>query len=131
MKTLAIVLMTLLTSIANASVVYYCSDHTVVGIEPDEDNSFHSYREKRFKIGVDWNLPSISGTDIYLDTFVPTKCFLDQVGHRVDVYCSNSLGVSMTLNKETLRYNRSFIFNMHGKEEQDSLLVATGTCEQF
>ena len=131
MKALALVLMTLMSGITDASVVYYCSDSITVGIEPDEDNRFQRYKAERFKIGVDWNLPSMNSIGIYLDAFIPTKCSLDEGENGLNIYCSNSLGVSMTLNQETLRYNRSFIFNMHGEAEQDTLILATGTCEQF
>ena len=131
MKILALVLVSLMTGIANASNVYYCSDQESVGINPKtlEPSGF---TDERFKISVDWQNRSVLSNDIGLGNVWQKTCFLhkgDQVGTNLN--CMSEAGISFSLNRETLKYNRSFIYNTHFANGNDRLTISTGSCEQF
>lgn len=117
---------------ANASVIYYCSDQTKVGIEP-ENLEPGRYEPQRFKININWQTESLVSRDLYLGDAWEKTCFLfyhNQWGTNLN--CMSEAGVSFSINRETLKFNRASIYNNHNSSEnQDTISVATGTCEQF
>ena len=132
MKIFVFTALILAAGISNASTVYYCSDTTVAGFDPSANGQeIRSYKPGRFKLKVDWRESKMTSPDIYLRE--DSDCYSSSV----ILTCVHTIfGVTLTLHGETLRYNRSNIFNMHHslletQDSMDDIYVATGSCEEF
>ena len=133
MKRLIAILLVFCATKVSASAVYYCSDTLGVGIEPESLDAGR-YEPQRFKISLDWETKSLNSNDLYLGDVWQKTCFLFYDKRwGTNLNCMSEAGVSFSINRETLKYNRASIYNNHngGNVNQDTIKVATGSCEKF
>ena len=130
MKKLLILLfvMLILPSSVIASDVYYCVEDGAVGFDPKKNFKNKSYNVTKYKILIDFENKSITSNDLLMD---PSKlnqtCSYDT--QNSTLYCLNILGQALSINKITLRFIYSSIYNR--VDLTDDIFVAYGTCEKF
>jgi len=110
---------------ANASDVYYCSDDARTGFDRSENLRQANFNPDKFKVLIDFDNQKISAKSIFFSSDHRQKCFLNEDA----LYCVNSVGVSFSINKSTLRYFYADLYNK--KNTIQDPVISNGTCEKF
>ena len=114
-----------------ASDVYYCVDDDKVGFEPEENFVIKSYNLSKFKIKIDFEKGTVESPDLYFESHNNPKCTNDGTSEygTSALSCIHSLGYTIVINENNLKYYRSAMFNPG--ISSDSVIVAHGSCEKF
>ncbi len=114
------------TSIFSEQKVYYCVEDQTIGFAPKENFKFYYYEEKRFKLKIDFDKPSLSGTEIYMSY---PECEYGSTDKTI-LFCTVEYGGYFSINRETYKFGRSLVSGV-GIENKDSLILSHGYCELF
>ena len=117
----------ILSSNNYASDVYYCSDNDLIGFDPKENFKKKNYTEQKFKILIDFENKDVISEDIDMDEFIERKCVFEDFTDTL--YCINTVGTAFSINKTTLLFIRSVMFNMADLE--DDIGIGYGSCQEF
>jgi hypothetical protein len=110
-----------------ASDVYYCSDDGLVGFDPADNFKIGTYNERKFKIMIDFENENVVSESLYLGSTWDQKCWYTDIHDTL--YCMNEVGLAFSINKNTLSYFNSKIYN--STEFTDTAFIGHGTCEKF
>ena len=104
---------------ADSSIVFYCSDDLVTGMD-GEYKSSQKYKAERFNVKFD----TLDQSEIIVDGDIFKKTgndvlniYIDDIGSMIRFY---------SFKDKKIEYHRSRIFGM-----SDAIYVANGTCESF
>ena len=111
-----------------AGEVHYCSEGYVVGFDPKNSYEVGKYTTRRFKAYIDFDDKKIVSEEIYFKKTSINKCIYD--GYNTTLYCLNDYGSAIAINKKTLKFHLSNIFN-NGSNQRDEIYISHGTCEKF
>ena len=106
--------------------VYYCVEDQTIGFAPKENFKFYYYEEKKFKLKIDFDKPSISAPEIYMSY---PECEYGGLDKTI-LFCTVEFGGYLSINRETYKFGRSLVSGV-GAENNDSLILSHGYCEQF
>ena len=115
----------ILVSPVSAKDIYYCAADETTGFDPKENYKQYSYNNKRFNLEVDFENQTMKSQKIGMNHRV--SCELNNL--KDTLFCLSQFGVSLALNKKTLKYHHSNLFL--NKSPSDDIYVAHGTCEKF
>ena len=127
MKVLITVLILFSSSVFAEPKVYYCVEDQTIGFAPKENFKFYYYEEKRFKLKIDFDKPSLSGGEIYMSY---PECEYGSSIDKTILFCTVEYGGYFSINRETYKFARSLVSGV-GNENKDSLILSHGYCELF
>ena len=111
-------------SLGSDDKVYYCIEEEKVGFDPRKNYKFTNCKEKRYKVLIDFNRKFIDSKTIFFGSSQDVcKTYED------NLYCSNFLGGTFSINKNTLKFHFSSIWI--DKNPTDSIKIVHGRCEVF
>lgn len=108
-----------------ASDVYYCGEDDATGFTPRENYAVTRFEGNKYKIMIDFEQNMIQSKDLYFDSHTDPKCIV----HLDNLNCINALGIAFIINKTTLKFYKSAMFNPG--RSTDSVVIAHGSCEKF
>ena len=88
-----------LVSPVSAKNIYYCAADETTGFAPTENYKRYKYKNKRFKLEVDFENQTMKSKDILLEYL--TACETDYISNTL--YCLSESGVTLALNKKTFK----------------------------
>ena len=91
-----------LNAYSSYSGVYYCSDEKVTGFQPKDSFKTILFEEERFKIQIDYEMPSVYSSEPYLGSMMECK-----VNKYSSILCFSYNGPSFTFNPESRYFVRS------------------------
>jgi len=113
----------ILVSPVSAKDIYYCAADETTGYVPSENYKRANFQDDRFNLEVDFENQTMKSEKIYMQDRV--TCELDDT----TLYCLSMYGVSLALNKKTLKFHHSHLFL--NERPRDDIYIAHGSCEKF
>ena len=114
-----------LNAYSNYSGVYYCSDENATGFQPKDSFETILFKEEKFKIQIDYEMPSVYSSEPYLGSMMECK-----VNNYSSILCIGYYGNSFSFNPVSRYFFRSSHF-ADDKKPRNSIAVGYGTCEKF
>ena len=120
-----------LTFNVNAENIYHCTDDGVVGFQPTKNYKSINFNPTRFTVKINLKEKKIISKKLnftgekFMDKYEPC---VSSPGEK-QLYCLNTIGSTFTLNRKTLKFHRSYIFN--SDNPTDTIFIAHGSCETF
>lgn len=115
----------ILVSPVSAKDIFYCAADETTGFDPIENYKRTNYNNQRFNLEVDFENQTMKSKKIYMQDGV--TCDLNDTMDTL--YCLSEYGVSLALNKKTLKFHHSHLFL--SKTASDDIYLAHGSCEKF
>ncbi len=111
-------------SLGSNDKVYYCIEEESIGFDPKKNYKFTRFKELRYKVKIDFKRKFIDAKTIFFGSSKDVcKTYED------NLYCSNFLGGTFSINKNTLKFHHSTVWI--SKNQKDTIEIAHGRCEVF
>ena len=111
-------------SLGSNDKVYYCIQEENVGFDLGKTYKFRKFKEKRFKVLIDFDRKVINSKTIFFGSNRDVcKTYQD------NLYCSNFMGGTFSINKNTLKFHYSSVWI--SKNQTDTIEISHGRCEVF
>ena len=125
---LSAILFFLCINYSYAGDVYFCSEDQSIGYAPSEAYKEKSFIEKRFKAYIDFGSEEFESEKIWFRNEDKVECIFDKYSQ--SLYCISDFGSAISINKESLRFHLSSIYNS-GSNQTDDISLSYGSCEKF
>ena len=110
-----------------AGEIFFCSEDDVVGFNPKRSYAVENYNTSRFKAYIDFNDKKFVSEKIYFGENHGTTCTTSSVNP--SLYCISRFGSAIAVNRETLRFHFSSVYNK--SDQMDEIYLSYGFCEKF
>ena len=111
-------------SLGSNDKVYYCIEEGKVGFNPKNNYKSSTFKVKRYKVLINFDRKFIKSKTIFFGNSKDVCKIVED-----NMFCSNFLGSSFSINKNTLKYFYSSIWI--DKDPTDIIEVVHGRCEVF